>query len=403
MSLPLPHAPISITPTIFISCRAIVPFAHMSQSKLHYVDVLRGIAILGVIWLHFSGDTLLVEHVSERIRYIVQQGGGGVQLFFLASAFTLFRSAQYRMGKEPHATRSFFIRRLFRIVPMYYLGIAYYLWQNGTGPQPFLDTQLPNSPDNVVGNLFFLQAVNPYWQWLLPGSWSIATEMAFYLLVPLLVYYIRDLQSALRFVLIALVLRAGITLVLRSHPLIPEADLWESYLYFFLPSQLPVFALGIVFYFLVEQEMPKRIPSLELGGITLLLLAQWGSGTFFLLPHHFEMAFGFLLMALLLRRMTWDHLPGRVLRHIGKVSFSLYITHWAVLYWMSKAGWIIVPVDQGLAFAALGYLWRFALVLTLATLLSTLTYRLVEQPGIRLGERLIQRLNRPAPPSTPAP
>lgn len=372
----------------------------MSQSKLDYIDALRGLAILGVIWLHFSGDTLLVEQVSERVRFIVQQGGGGVQLFFLASAFTLFRSAQYRMGKEAHATRNFFIRRVFRIVPMYYLGIAYYLWQNGFGPQPFLDTTLPNSPDNIVGNLFFLQAVNPYWQWLLPGSWSIATEMAFYLLVPLLVHYIRDLNGALRFVLGALVLRVVLVLALRAFPLIPDAQLWESYLFFFLPAQLPVFGLGVVLYFLVSQELPRRIPTAELSVLAALLLAQWGSGTFLLLPHHFEMAFGFLLMALILRRLSWDHLPGKVLRHIGKVSFSMYVIHWAVLYGFSKAGWIVVPVDQGLAFAALGYLWRLAAVLAVATALSTLTYRLVEQPGIRLGERLITRLQQRNIPST---
>jgi peptidoglycan/LPS O-acetylase OafA/YrhL len=366
----------------------------MSQSKLDYIDALRGIAILGVIWLHFSGDSGILDHVSGRVLFIVQQGGGGVQLFFLASAFTLFRSAQYRLGKEANATRSFFIRRVFRIVPMYYLGIAYYLWQNGFGPQPFLNTTLPNSPDNIVGNLFFLQAVNPYWQWLLPGSWSIATEMAFYLLVPLLVHYIRDLQGALRFVLGALVLRVVLVLALRTFPLIPEAELWESYLFFFLPSQLPVFGLGIVLYFLVSQELPQRIPSAELSVLTLLLLAQWGSGTYMLLPHHFEMAFAFLLMALVLRRLSWNHLPGKVLRHIGKVSFSLYVCHWAVLHWFGKAGWLAVPVDQGMAYAALGYLWRLALVVAVATLVSTLTYRLVEQPGIRLGERLIARLQQ---------
>jgi peptidoglycan/LPS O-acetylase OafA/YrhL len=56
--------------------------------------------------------------------------------------------------------------------------------------------------------------------------------------------------------------------------------------------------------------------------------------------------------------------------------------------------WLTVLVDQGLAFAALGYLWRLALVVAVATLVSTLTYRLVEQPGIRLGERLIARLQQ---------
>ena len=375
----------------------------MQQSKLAYVDALRGLAILGVVWLHFTGDALDFSTFPDKVRFFVQQGGHGVQLFFLASAFTLFRSAQYRMGKEEHATRNFFIRRIFRIVPMYYVGIAYYLWQNGTGPQPFLDTTLPNSPDNVVGNLFFLQAVNPYWQWLLPGSWSIATEMAFYLLVPVLVHYIRDLQGAIRFVLIALVLRVVITLTLRTFPLIPEAQLWEIYLYFFLPSQLPVFGLGIVMYFLLSQSTPTRLPTVELSAIAGLLFIQLGTGTGMLLPHHFMISFVFLLLALVMQRLSWEHLPGRILRQIGRVSFSMYVCHWALLHWMGEAGWLVVPTGQGMAMMLLGYAGRFIALMAVATLVSTLTYRLIEQPGIRLGERVIARLVSKSQPASPTP
>jgi peptidoglycan/LPS O-acetylase OafA/YrhL len=371
----------------------------MAQSKLQYIDVLRGIAILGVLLLHFTGDTLLMERLPQTLRYMVQQGGLGVTLFFVASAFTLFRSAHYR--RELHATRNFFIRRIFRIVPMYYLGICYYLWQNGFGPQVFLDASLPNSADNVVGNLFFLQALNPYWLWLVPGSWSIATEMAFYLLVPVLVSHIHDLRGALRFVLAALVFRAALVLVLRAFPLIPEAQLWESYLYFFLPAQLPVFGIGILLFFVLEQALPARLPTLELAALTLFLLLQLGTGTVFLLPHHFLMAFAFFLLAITLRRLSWDHLPGRLLRHIGKVSFSMYVCHWALLYWAGKLGWIQLAPELSLGAALLGYAVRLVVILALATLVSTLTYRLVELPAIRLGERLVRRLDSPHEPNVP--
>src|SRR5205823_5455354 len=90
-------------------------------------DALRGLAILAVIMVHVIQYGPDAKFFSGGLISIVQHGARGVQLFFVASALTLWMSMSNRKQKK-HPTQSFYIRRLFRIAPMYYLGVAYYTW-----------------------------------------------------------------------------------------------------------------------------------------------------------------------------------------------------------------------------------------------------------------------------------
>jgi peptidoglycan/LPS O-acetylase OafA/YrhL len=87
--------------------------------KYDYIDTLRGLAILSVVMVHSSQN---FPPRSEVLIQIAAQGSRGVQLFFIASALTLFLSMDARSGdQEPRSLESFFIRRFFRIAPAFYL------------------------------------------------------------------------------------------------------------------------------------------------------------------------------------------------------------------------------------------------------------------------------------------
>jgi peptidoglycan/LPS O-acetylase OafA/YrhL len=66
--------------------------------NLDYVDAMRGIAILMVILVHTSQN---IKIESELISLFCRYGQMGVQLFFVASAFTLCNSAENR-NNEPN-------------------------------------------------------------------------------------------------------------------------------------------------------------------------------------------------------------------------------------------------------------------------------------------------------------
>src|SRR5690349_18710769 len=77
------------------------------------LDGLRGIAILMV----------LIAHDFNRIPYILELGSYGVDLFFVLSGF-LITDILLRTRNQKNYFRSFFIRRILRIFPVYYLALV---------------------------------------------------------------------------------------------------------------------------------------------------------------------------------------------------------------------------------------------------------------------------------------
>ena len=129
--------------------------------KLKYIDALRGLAILGVVVV----NTASYGHSKypELIQALINQGERGVQLFFVVSAFTLFLSYHHRLDQGTTATRNFFLRRFFRIAPLYYLAILYFLWQDGFGPRYWLGDEPFVTPWNILSNFLFMHGIHPSW------------------------------------------------------------------------------------------------------------------------------------------------------------------------------------------------------------------------------------------------
>jgi len=102
--------------------------------KYDYIDALRGLAVLGVVSVH---TTQLVRPASAGLQTLATAGGSGVQLFYLASALTLFLSLATRKSTERNSTLKFFIRRYFRIAPCftsaYWLMASSMDWPPGIG------------------------------------------------------------------------------------------------------------------------------------------------------------------------------------------------------------------------------------------------------------------------------
>src|SRR5258706_12846498 len=104
----------------------------------------------------------------------------GVQLLYVVRAFTIFLTFTQHRAKEKNYITNFFIRRFFRIAPMYYLGIVYYLFQDGMGARYWLGDAAEISGWNILSNLFFGPSCNPYWiTRVVPGGCAIAVARFF--------------------------------------------------------------------------------------------------------------------------------------------------------------------------------------------------------------------------------
>ena len=362
--------------------------------KLKYIDALRGLAIMGVLIVH-CGQKGSNEALPVIIQSAILNGAHGVQLFYVASAFTLFLSIANQKALGKNMWSQFFARRFFRIAPMYYLGICYYLWQDGFGERYWLGDASHITVSNVIANIFFVHGFNPYWiTSVVPGGWSIAVEMMFYCLIPLLFCRITNTQQAFRLLLIVLLIRAALQFALIRIPLIESERLWTHYLYFYFPNQLPVFVLGIILYFIVRDGYKTVLsPAIILAAFFFLIAHLVGIP---LLPNHVLFSVAFVVLAVALSRYPFRILVNDVMVYIGRVSYSLYLVHFAVLFWLERVGLVDFINISGVSGALVNFSIRLLVLTILSVAIASVTYHLVELPMQRIGKKLIHRRTEPS-------
>lgn len=369
-----------------------------STSKLQYVNALRGLAILSVVLVHNGEYGPDLAHFPTVLQRVIDQGARGVQLFFVASAFTLFLSMSKRK-QEQYPTRNFFIRRFFRIAPMYYLGIAFYtFWFAVVLLQPVTKA-------NILANLTFLHGINPYWiNSLVPGGWSITVEMWFYCLAPWLFTKLTTVDRAIRFIVYGILVNCILSIIFTPlHPLTEEWR-WLSFIFLYFPSQLPVFGFGILLYLvLTDSSQIKRVSHYTLlltaGVLLFTLMTGFGNSEQQLFGiasqgQHYWFGAAFFILALGLSQLNPWFLVNPILSYIGEVSFSLYLVHFAVLFILKYLNYSGFIQPTRMATAVLDFGLRYILVVTVSTALATVFYRLVEVPFQNLGKRLIIYLEK---------
>jgi peptidoglycan/LPS O-acetylase OafA/YrhL len=373
-----------------------------------YVDALRGWAVIGVLAGHVTHN---VAGLRGMFLELMTYGGYGVQLFFVVSAFTLCLSYTARRSRDRKPVGAFFLRRLFRIAPLFWFGIAFYLLWYGTGGR-FWSPRGIDAVDvlatSALVHVWHPERINS----VVPGGWTIGVEMTFYVVFPLLYWCCRSMPGAATIFLLSWTVALGFGLVNVVEVLHPNESeqLRGQMSKLWFPNQLPVFVIGILAFLARQPKADERTRNSYLGGVLVLLSAVLALGHFWVVPGHLYMAAVFALLLVGLSYNPIGLLVNRVTRHIGLVSFSCYIAHFAVLDilrqcygtdlvgqgWYNKgavARWIPEPVLSlnGLSpLVQYGVLFVSALVLTVAV--STLSYRLIERPGIRCGQWLIRRL-----------
>ena len=138
---------------------------------------------------------------------------------------------------------------------MYYLGIAFYtFWFTGVQPRPSVTLSA------ILVNLSFLHGINPYWiNSIVPGGWNITVEMWFYCLVPLLFAKLRTVDQGVRFIAFGILGNCILSFLLMPLHLAPEAKVWSDFLFYYFPSQLPVFGFGILLYLLMAPSVQSKM------------------------------------------------------------------------------------------------------------------------------------------------
>jgi len=180
-----------------------------SQGRIIELDGLRGMAILFVLLYHYVGDKGVWTDVAPVVargtllynfQRLFSTGWAGVDLFFVLSGF-LIGGILLDARASSRYFGTFYARRFYRIIPLYYLWIAVYFLLVLTPLRGVLRS-LPASLSinseqwrNVPEYFLFLQNSvkvvhrNFGTAWL-GQLWSLAVEEQFYLLMPLAVRFL---------------------------------------------------------------------------------------------------------------------------------------------------------------------------------------------------------------------
>ncbi|WP_418124231.1 acyltransferase family protein [Chryseobacterium sp. PTM-20240506] len=334
---------------------------------------MRGIAILMVILVHVSQ---LFNFTSSFEREIFDYGKMGVQLFFIASAYTLCLSSHFREKEEKHVLK-FYIRRYFRIFPIYYLGIIIYYLLNLYFKDPDNYTI-----KNILANVFFFHGLVPSANnTIVPGGWSIGTEMLFYLIFPFLFKFLSSGKSLLKGFFLIVIAQLVIFYFQRK----PNFN--YEFFYFNILNQLSVFVIGI-FFFLHKKYLTNSRNSV----IIFLLFTSFGiliSGNqelfkfggyryaFRIIPIISAISF----CALFVIAEEFKIINNIVFQKIGINSYSIYIIHFILPFF-------VLPKMEGYLMFTLIY----GLVVGSSYLISIILNKYIEKPFIQLGNRIIKKV-----------
>lgn len=375
--------------------------ATVSASRhVQALDGLRGLAIALVLLHNFNLDGPVGGALFSGLNALFEVGWVGVQLFFVLSGF-LITGILLDTRSEPGALRVFFARRLLRIFPLYYAVLTIRFVS-----LPVFGALSPDLRAEDGHQVW-------YWTYLSNWSspfgrdvtgfghfWSLAVEEQFYLLWPWIVHrlHARALLVLCAALMAVALLARCLMLALGASP---EA------VYSFTITRVDALVAGAAVAVLLRLPSPPALLRRCLRPITGAAVA--GLGAVALATHGLpRMAFPvqtFGLTLLTVAAAGWvaslaqgDPSGGKIrsarvlawrpLQALGRISYGVYVFHLPVHLWLLARlrPWLIAATPGGRLVRMTVY---FPLATALTLLLANVSWRVLEQPFLRLKRHFV--------------
>jgi peptidoglycan/LPS O-acetylase OafA/YrhL len=321
------------------------------------IDGLRAIAVIAVILFHLNPDSF-------------SSGFLGVDIFFVISGFLITAVIDQKITKVDFSFKEFYIRRLRRLYPVLLTVVTVtvivaVILLYGSQRKVLGDSAI--SAIFAFSNIHHLIESQDYWNpstknMALIHTWSLSVEEQFYLVFPLVFFWIsrREKLNKNRLLIFSLVAIISYAAYLsHSHTgerfYLTHFRIWE-------------FSIGSITYFL---SIKKRASLLigdrsKLVAVGALLIGLYlGFETTFLseLNALIILVASAIILYVAPAEGTWAQklLTSAPARYTGKISYSLYLWHWPVI-----------------VFSRSWFAPNYPLELALTFTLAVLSYSLVE-------------------------
>ena len=398
-----------------VSSQAISPAN--SIQRITAIEGLRAYLAFWVVFDHILGAAGYKYSLVSGFAKILCAGWYAVDVFVIISGFVIF----YLLDNKSESYRRFITRRFFRLWPLFILlflisipvskialanlGMFADAYPDspvaGKGGE-WIESWWDNLAAHVLWHLPMLHGVVP--DKLVPLSpvsflgpaWSISLEWQFYLIAPLLFFWVKSRNKVLIGLITIGCLGAFLLAPKFEYPRFGEFNKVGA----FLPMHIEFFYIGCLSYFLFckFQKEPLRFPCFPLGIILGVII---GVAATVLKPSNLDWIpyviwLVFFAMILDLQKPDagqWTTKLSKVFDnsltlHLGKISYSIYLVHTLVIAGVQWAIFTTLPdLKQPKHLITIGIASLFGTIL-----ISHFLYKWVEKPGMRIGSKFAQKL-----------
>ena len=338
-----------------------------------------------VVLAHCRGDLLHYDIVVGKGSPVFSKGELAVAYFFVLSGFLLTYLAYSEFIKNNRIDiKKFFIRRILRIFPLYYLGVFLgyftlgFLYPKFYGEPylafsisegfPFHLFSLPNwviaKYSEGVGSLYSL--------------WSLGVEEQFYLFFPFLCLLLFKLKNSTTYLaFLAIAYYAMYTNLNNLYP-----TYWpESVMKFLITLKFHFMLTGGVFGLLYfrRRTLFERLFTSKLSQIIVLLLFLGTVFTSNVLSENdllYGSIFSLFLISLTCNTTLGNVFEHPILKHLGVLSFGVYVFHPLVSY---SLRFVLEKSDAALSLVSTVPATYIVTEILLAILVAHLSYRYFEK------------------------
>ncbi|MGZ8272072.1 MAG: acyltransferase family protein [Methylophilus sp.] len=291
-------------------------------SRLLFLDGLRGIAILLVVFYHAYSNNW-IDFLPYRDQYndisILRFGSYGVQLFFMISGFVIAMTLE-----KCNSLGDFMFRRWLRLFPAMLVGsiiilISAPLFTARPYGTPHLNDLIPGL--TFIEPEFFRVIFNNHQKVLEGCFWTLFVEMKFYLLAGLMYFTIGPKKMIA--VLIAMFLTYVTFDLVKSHLPSQLAEQLRVILHYLNYEHYGWFAAGALFY---QYSISKKW-TYWIMGLLVALLAARGLGGLISISMIYASAIVLIFALSMFNSTVQKLLSTKLLVFVGFISYPFYLIH----------------------------------------------------------------------------
>ena len=330
------------------------------KERNNTIDLLRLMASSWVVFFHLNEPIAQVNNVYGDI---YKMGALGVPIFFVVSGYCIALAAEHSKNSI-----DFFVRRFFRIFPMYWFSLVVvagcvffyvmFFGQNSVALLPKSFHEISATLTLLTSPFSSVHTVN----WV---YWSLTVEIFFYMVIGFSLLFRQPVQNAVLLMLSLLVF-------------VP--NLHQVYGLFFL-TYWPAFGIGYGLYALKSGTGTRYFPWLQLVINFSALFFIHGNSAYSIASLS-----AFVLIAV---SVFWKDLDRNFFSGLGDYAYSVYLIH--VPLGVYILNYYKTPAVQSNMLYHLSY---DLLVLVILLVFAGFTFNFIELPTNKFGKKVAEKINK---------